>query len=162
MKLDLHQKFPARAFPDKARGGTLAEFAIILPLLVALIFGVIDFARALYTYHFISDAAREATRWASVRGSSCDGLEACPAQTSDVSAYVAGIAPPGIDKSSSKLSVNTEWVPPPNALKICATQPKSPGCDVQVTVTYRFNFILPFLPSAGYAMQSTAEMVISQ
>lgn len=140
----------------------MAEFAFVLPLLLAMIFGVIDFARALYTYHFVSDAAREATRWASVRGSNCNGLDACPAQASDVLAYVASITPPGIDNSLSKLSVDVSWVPPPNALNICATQPKNPGCDVQVTVVYRFKFIFPFLPLSTYAMRSTAEMVISQ
>jgi Flp pilus assembly protein TadG len=147
---------------EEAPGSTLTEFALVLPLLFAMLFGIIDFGRALYAYHFVSDAAREATRWASVRGLRCNGLDSCRAGSSDVSNYVVSIAPPGIDTSSSKLTVNANWVPPPNALNICIAEPKSPGCAVQVTVTYQFSFILPFLPSSTYPMSSTAEMVISQ
>jgi Flp pilus assembly protein TadG len=129
-----------------------------------MLFGIIDFGRALYAYHFVSDAAREATRWASVRGKDCKDYPAseCPAGQSAVSNYVVSIAPLGIDTSSSKLLVDAEWVAPPNALDICTTEPKKPGCAVQVTVTYQFNFILPFLPSSTFPMHSTAEMVISQ
>src|ERR1700730_12645797 len=145
---------------NKARGSTLTEFAFVLPLLFAMLFGIIDFARALYAYHFVPHAARESTRWASVRGSSCNGLDACMAKASDVTDYVVSIAPTGIN--TSKLSVDADWVSPPNALNICATQPNSPGCAVRVTVTYQFNFILPFLPSATFPMRSTAEIVISQ
>src|SRR6266849_2033255 len=154
---------PSRVNENRAQGSTLPEFAFVLPVLFAMLFGIIDFGRALYAYHFVSDAAREATRWASVRGSTCNpGLDSCPASPATVRDFVVSIAPPGIDTSPSKLLVNDIWVTPPNALVICAITPKSPGCDVQVTVTYNFSFILPFLPSGTHQMASTAEMVISQ
>jgi Flp pilus assembly protein TadG len=132
--------------------------------MLAGIFGVIDFGRALYTYHFVSDAAREASRWASVRGRSCKVYVpvACPANASDVEDYVANITPLGIDKSPERLLVNTEWVAPPGRGNNCSKYPKNPGCSVQVTVIYNFKFILPFMPSSTYAMKSTSEMVISQ
>ena len=148
----------------RQRGNTLVEFALILPFLLAGMFGVIEFARALYTYQFVSDAAREASRWASVRGRSCTayGTAACPASAADVQDYVTTITPPGIDKSPAKLLVNTEWVAPPGRGNNCGTYPKNSGCSVQVTVIYNFKFILPFMPSSTYAMKSTSEMVISQ
>jgi Flp pilus assembly protein TadG len=146
-----------------ARGNTLTEFAFILPLLVMVIFGLIDFGRALYTYHFVSDAAREASRWASVRGSQCDpGLLACPASQGDVQDYVAGIVPPGIDSSPQALSVTAAWVAPPGKVGTCNVFPNNPGCAVQVQVTYNFKFIVPFLPNSTYAMKSTSQMIISQ
>jgi len=147
----------------RQRGNTLTEFAMILPFLLAGIFGVIEFGRALYTYHFVSDAAREASRWASVRGRSCTAYgSACPANSADVGDYVASIAPQGIDKNPVKLLVNTAWVAPPGRGNSCAAFPNNPGCSVQVAVTYNFKFILPFLPSSTYTMKSTSEMVISQ
>jgi hypothetical protein len=149
----------------RQRGNTLTEFALILPFLLAGMFGVIEFGRALYTYHFVSDAAREASRWASVRGrSSCKvyGSVACPAGPADVQDYVTSITPPGVDKSPARLLVDTEWVAPPGRGNNCGRYPKNPGCSVQVTVTYNFKFILPFMPSSTYAMKSTSEMVISQ
>jgi Flp pilus assembly protein TadG len=145
------------------KGNTLTEFALILPFLFAGIFGVIEFGRALYTYHFVSDAAREASRWASVRGKSCTAYgSACPAKSTDVEDYVVSIAPPGIDTRPVKLLVNTAWVAPPGNGNSCAKFPNNLGCSVQVMVTYNFNFILPFLPTSTYAMKSTSEMVISQ
>ena len=93
------------------------EFAILIPVLFALAFGIIDFGRALYTSHFVSEAAREATRWASVRGNACSGLSGCGAGQFEVNAYVASIVPMGIDPS--KLNVTATWVAPPNNLAIC-------------------------------------------
>lgn len=149
----------------RIQGNALTEFALILPVVVACIFGVIEFGRALYTYHFVSNAAREATRWASVRGQSCDATvytSACPAGQSDIQDFVAGIAPPGIDKSPSTLVVAAEWVVPPGKSNSCNKFPKNPGCAVQVQVTYNFKFVLPFLPTSTYRMKSTSEMIISQ
>jgi Flp pilus assembly protein TadG len=146
-----------------SRGATLVEFALLIPLLFALVFGIIDFGRALYSYHFVSDAAREASRWASVRGSTCsDYSQACPAGSSDVSDYVVSIAPTGIDTSSSRLTVTTGWPPHANNPPICVTTNNHPGCPVHVQVTYQFKFVLPFLPPSGINMTSTSEMIVSQ
>jgi Flp pilus assembly protein TadG len=148
-----------------AGGNALVEFALVLPLVLTGIFGVIDFGRALYTYHFVSNAAREATRWASVRGATCNPAlytSACPAGRNDVQEFVASITPAGIDASPSKLVVDTDWLVPPGKTNPCTGSPKNPGCAVQVQVTYNFKFVLPFLPKATYPMKSTSEMIISQ
>ena len=146
-----------------ARGSTLTEFAFILPLLATIIFGLIDFGRALYAYHFVSDAAREASRWASVRGRQCaSGLSGRPASQEDVQEYVTSIVPPGINSSPQALSVTAAWVAPPGNAGTCQAFPKNPGCAVQVQVTYNFKFILPFLPKSTFPMKSTSEMIISR
>jgi Flp pilus assembly protein TadG len=142
------------------RGSTLTEFAFILPVLCMCLFGVIDFGRALYSYYFVSDAAREASRWASVRGDTCtDYTDACPAKPSDVSDYVASIVPAGIDKKA--LSVSTDSVRPGGVVNSC-TKSYDPGCAVKVTVNYNFKFIFPFLPASTLRMHSTSEMIISK
>ena len=45
-------------------GSSLVEFALIFLVIMTMILGIIDFCRAAYSYHFVSEAAREATRWA--------------------------------------------------------------------------------------------------
>src|SRR6202167_976790 len=76
---------PARA---RQRGTTLLESAVMISVLLLMMFGVVCFGTALYTYHFVSNTAREATRWASVRGATCGGLSGgCPAGDTDVNAY---------------------------------------------------------------------------
>lgn len=48
----------------KSRGSAMAEFAIVLPLLILLLFGMIEFGVALYNQAVISNASREGARWA--------------------------------------------------------------------------------------------------
>ena len=45
------------------RGVVAVEFAIILPVLLLLVFGIIDFGHALYMKHVMSDASREGARY---------------------------------------------------------------------------------------------------
>jgi Flp pilus assembly protein TadG len=153
---------PARA---RERGTTLLESAVMISVLLLMMFGVVGFGTALYTYHFVSNTAREATRWASVRGLTCPQNPpalsgGCPALDSDVNAYVQNLST-GIGLDPTKVTTTTTWVAPPNNLAVCTTQPKSPGCVVKVQVQYSFQFLFPLLPS-GFTMQSTSQMVISQ
>jgi hypothetical protein len=152
---------PARA---RQRGTTLLESAVMISVLLLMMFGVIGFGTALYTYHFVSNTAREATRWASVRGFACSQnppiLSQCPAQPSDVDDYVQSLST-GIGLDPTKVTTTTTWVAPPNNLAACAAHSNSPGCVVKVQVQYSFQFLFPLLPS-GFTMQSTSQMVISQ
>jgi Flp pilus assembly protein TadG len=153
---------PARA---RERGTTLLESAVTISVLLLMMFGVVGFGTALYTYHFVSNTAREATRWASVRGSTCPQdmpvlSGGCPAADTDVTAYVQNLST-GIGLDPTKVTTTTTWVAPPNNLAICASRPNSPGCVVKVQVQYSFQFLFPLLPS-GFTMQSTSQMVISQ
>jgi Flp pilus assembly protein TadG len=40
-------------------GGAVVEFAIILPLLIALLFGIVEFGLLLYNKQIITNASRE-------------------------------------------------------------------------------------------------------
>lgn len=46
----------------KAHGQTLAEFALILPLLLLILMGIFDFGRAILAYNTLSEAARNGAR----------------------------------------------------------------------------------------------------
>jgi Flp pilus assembly protein TadG len=140
------------------RGATLVEQALVLVLFLTVVFAIIDFGRALYTYHFVSNAAREATRWASVRGNACKAPD-CPANNAAVQTYVSNV--PGLGLDATKLTATTTWVTPPNGVPGCAGVP-NPGCVVKVEVDYSYNFFFPFLPTGPLLMKSTSQMVISQ
>jgi Flp pilus assembly protein TadG len=160
---DCHTELRRHLQPNRARqrGTTLLESAVMISVLLLMMFGVVGFGTALYTYHFVSNTAREATRWASVRGATCGGLSGgCPAGDTDVNAYVQNLST-GIGLDPTKVTTTTTWVAPPNNLAVCTTLPKSPGCVVKVQVQYSFQFLFPLLPS-GFTMQSTSQMVISQ
>jgi len=126
-------------------GSALLEFGLVIGIFFMFVFGVMDFGRALYTYHFVSNAACEATRYAIVRGSSSTQ----PVTSTDIENYVKSITPEGIDPAN--LVVSTIWSPN-----------DSPGSTVRVQVSENFRFMTPVL--AGYEMNlsDSSQMVISQ
>lgn len=81
-------------------GAALVETAISTIIVLGLLFAVFDFSLAFYTFHYVSDAAREGARYAIVRGnlacSNTPNIDVCKAgdttgaTEADISAYVAG------------------------------------------------------------------------
>jgi Flp pilus assembly protein TadG len=171
--------------PRASESGTsLVEFALVFLLLATILFGIMGFADALYTYHFLGHESKEATRWAAVNGSSCtdDGTCTAPATSGDISTYVQSHVPPGV--TAGNLATTATWPVETNGPAECAGNsstnpaipkiPNYPGCTVQVTVSYPFQFSFPLLnkliPAAenttapctkpGICMSSTSDMVI--
>ncbi len=156
-------------FLAEESGSSLIEFGVSITLLLLIIFGVMDCSRALYAYHFVSNAARDATRYAMVRGSSWNNASctsafsaSCTAGSTDVTNYVKAMTPMGF--SANQLLVNTTW--PGTTVKgtdCSATNVNNtPGCVVNVQVSYTFNFVLPFLPKNSLLLSSTSKVVIAQ
>ncbi|MEO8193401.1 MAG: TadE family protein [Gemmatimonadales bacterium] len=49
------------------RGNVMVEFAMVLPIFLLVVWGVVDFARAFYTSNSLATAVREGARFAAVR-----------------------------------------------------------------------------------------------
>ena len=49
------------------RGAAMVEFAIVLPIILLMVFGIVDFGRALYTVNNLTAAVREGARLASTQ-----------------------------------------------------------------------------------------------
>lgn len=140
------------------RGSGVAETALVMGVVLALLFGIIDFGRTMYTYAFMAQLARQGARWAIVRGSQCTLLDHCNATSDQIQTYVRGLSYGATD--ASKIAVTATWPGtdcPPNY-----TAANQPGCLVSVNVTYPFKFIAPFVSMATLNMSSTSQMVISQ
>jgi len=60
---------------SRERGQSLVEAAIVVPLLLLLLAGVVELGRAFYTYIVITNAAREGARYASLYPHYCLGIE---------------------------------------------------------------------------------------
>ena len=56
------------------RGATLIEFAVIFPLLLMLLFGVIEFGRLVTTMISVSTASREGARFGTATGEATPGI----------------------------------------------------------------------------------------
>jgi Flp pilus assembly protein TadG len=168
---------PQDAFLSKCRlslaceeGGTLVESALTLTLLMMIIFGIMDCSRALYVDHYVRYTAEEAVRYAMVRGSSWNNAScstpatfSCEATAANIQAQVASVMPAGID-SGSNLAVATNWsgLTATGAACSVVNGANSPGCMVQVKVSYNFNFVLPFLPRNLLVLSSSSSAPISQ
>ncbi len=159
---------PIRFCRDE-EGVTLVETAISCTVLFAMLFGICQMSLAMYVYHFTSDAARQATRYAIVRGStSCTNtpnLSNCDATTTQITSYVQGLGYPGI--TSSKISVSTAWYTAssttPTTWSACSTGIcNTPGNLVKIAVSYPMTFQIPFSSNLALNLSSTSQMVISQ
>ena len=53
---------PARTPRERTRGQALVEFAIIIPVFMLLLFGLLDFGRVIYAQQTITQDAREGAR----------------------------------------------------------------------------------------------------
>jgi Flp pilus assembly protein TadG len=126
-------------------GTALVEFGLVIVVFFMFVFGVMDFGRALYTYHFVSNAACEATRYAIVRGSNSTE----PVTAADIESYVKSLAPQGVDPSS--LTVSTTWTPT-----------NAPGSSVRVLVSDNFQSMTPFFRTYHMTLSDSSQMVISQ
>jgi hypothetical protein len=60
----------------RTRGQALVEFSLVLPVFLALLFGMVDLGRVIWANVSLANAAREAARYAIVHGGSTSNL--CP------------------------------------------------------------------------------------
>ena len=155
---------------SRKRGSSVIEFALASMVFLAFLFGIMDFARAVYTYEFVTYAARAGARWASVRGSACgatNGNTWCEpasgtaggATAADIQTYVQGLHLFGI--TSTQIAATVTW---PQTGSACNTSnaSNSPGCPVKVVVQYPYSSSIPFLRVTTIRLTADSEMVISE
>jgi Flp pilus assembly protein TadG len=108
---------------SKDRGAAAVEFALLLPLLLLLLFGIIDFGRALNAQITITQAAREGARLDALNQPNVVGrTQAAAVGLSGVTVTVVTSCPPGA----------------------------GPGVNADVKVSYPFTFITPIGAIASF------------
>lgn len=117
---------PCRLFRRKRLGAAAVEFAIVAPVFVLLVFGMIEYGRMVMVQQIITNASREGARKAVL-----DGATATDVQTT-ITNYMAG---GGITVASSNITVSPN--PPSSAAS---------GDPVTVTVALPFTQV-SWLPS---------------
>jgi hypothetical protein len=124
-----------RALRREERGTALVEFALIAPFLFLLLFGIIDFGRALDYYNQVTQLAGQGARAAAVN------------RMPDGTAITSGTA-----LQSQLVTQYTAQPELKNGEIVCITQiPSQVGDPVTVKVTYHFKF-LPLIGVAGAAL----------
>lgn len=108
---------PARLSRRDDSGAAAVEFALVLPLLLLLVFGIIDFGRAWHMQIALTQGAREGVRVLALNGTAAEAT----ARTENAALPVDGItvAPIG-----------------------CPATP-TPADDALITATRTYNYITP-------------------
>ena len=103
------------------RGATAVEVALLMPILLILVMGIVDFGRALHAQITLTQAAREGVRVAALKQPNP------AARTQNAATGLSGV---GV------------------AVTACPATP-TPGSDAQVNATYTFDFVTPIGGFAG-------------
>ena len=109
------------------RGASAAEFALLLPVLLTILFGIIEFGMIMYGREVVTNAAREGARAGIVQGP--------PKRTEGeiiaiATNYLTGT---GVNTADVTFSVAGEGLANPNTLT--------------VTATYLYRFLIPYIPA---------------
>ena len=114
------------------RGAAVVEFALILPILVLFVFGIVEFGRAYSARIELTGAVREGARAVALGG---DGV----AKTKD--------AAPGL--KPNQMTVTT--VP-------CTTISPPPDAKATVEATYPFEYTIPLFRTGTWTLKATGVM----
>ncbi len=128
-----------RALRDD-RGSELLEFAAASVLFFTIIFGTIEFGRAVWQYNMMSDLAQEGARWAAVHGAGSSS----PATTAQLQTYVQSRSP------GFTVTVTVLPAAGPGAL--------TAGSTVSVHVDSSFSPLTNLIPNTTLTLSSTAKM----
>ena len=112
---------PKRVQMKSEQGQTMTEFALVAPIFVVLLFGIIQFGIIFNHYVTLTDAARAASRKGAVSRQASDPKGECEA---------AGYAAGGNLKNPTKdfvVSCSSSW---------------APGSELTVTATYPYSISL--------------------
>jgi Flp pilus assembly protein TadG len=152
-----------RRLARSEHGAAALEFALSAGFMFSMLMGLMKVCLAVYTYHYVAEAAREGSRWAAVRGSACkiSAGTSCTATRDQIQTYIRGLGYPGITPAS--MTVTTSWATYP-AGKPCTPSAtcNNPSDLVTVNTSYAFPLNVPGMTSHTYTMTSTSTMIISQ
>lgn len=149
MKLDLEKQTLAQRLRRRTRsqrGAAAVEFAIVVPLLFLLIFGIIDFGFGFHAWDAAENAAREGARVAAVDPS-----------TSDILARVRNSSN-FLDQSKLNVTITCS-TNNGSSFGACAQGSAwAEGDIIRVTVVYAYDFItpLPHMVGLGSHLNETA------
>lgn len=119
------------------KGSAIVEMALVLPILIVLVFGIIDFGRVFHAYLTIDHAGREAARMASVR-------------------EFGQVTTTAVNKSGGMITASHVSVSYDDASQ-------KRGSNVTVTINYPITFLTPVIQpffKDGFTLTDTTTMRI--
>jgi Flp pilus assembly protein TadG len=123
----------------KSRGQSLAEFALVFPVMALLLFGLLDLGRAVYMYNTLANAARTGARVAAVNQNAGNG--GCDPLDRTRWSIVQCVMDAGVSIPVQKTDIDIKYLG-----TSCVSRELDPPCIAEVTV---FQTYTPFTPIIG-------------
>lgn len=120
-------------------GAVAVEFALLVPVIMVLIFGMVDFGFAVNRYASLSNAAREGVRMASLGGTATEVRNAVQASLADIGA--------------SGAVVDVSCLTPTGG-----TCPTFAAAEMGGTAIVRIDFTGPWLTPVGSSFSPTMQL----
>ena len=134
-----------RPFGSRA-GQAMLETGLCFLFFMTVFIAIMEFGMGIFTYNFVSYAAREGSRYASTRGSQC--VSPCTTATADTIQTMIRQQVVALD--SSQVAVSTTW----NSSNI-------PGNTVTVNVSYPIKPLIGFV-LGNITVGASSTMTIAQ
>ena len=115
----------------------MVEFALVLPIFLALLLMAVDFGRLFFTYIQVSNAAREAAAYGAAQPTDTTGMQARAVQEKNAQSQGEGPLDPIITSCANSAGTPIS----------CASAPGGAGAGNTLTVTVRqpFSFLTPLI-----------------
>jgi Flp pilus assembly protein TadG len=123
----------------KSRGQSLAEFALVFPVMALLLFALLDLGRAVYMYNTLANAARTGARVAAVNQNAGNGV--CDPLDRTRWSIVQCVMDAGVSIPVQKTDIDIKYLG-----TSCVSRVLDPPCIAEVTV---FQTYTPFTPIIG-------------
>jgi Flp pilus assembly protein TadG len=138
------RSLPARALAAARieRGVAAVEFAVLVPVLLLIVFGILDFGRAMNYKNELTQVSNQVARYAAVNRSPIDGKPPFPS-CSALKTYFSGKSPLHVDTPEIADMIKNGTVTITPGAKV--------GAPVTVKFTTDFSF-LPFISSSTFGI----------
>ena len=153
---------PASKASSKAYGQAMTEFAMIIPVLLVLLYGIIEGGRLLFIYTSVAAAGREAARYAAGIGQTgstalyndCAGIRAAATRIG----FFAGV-------TASEVHIYHDSGPGTTQTEYCTSSTDllasvSEGDRIDVKIATPYNPIVPILPIGPMTLKSESAHTI--
>jgi hypothetical protein len=157
------QSFKHFTWREKAQ--SMVEFALVFPVLLLLLYGIMEFGRMLFIYTSVTTSSREAARYGSAVGNSggvpryldCAGILGAAKRA----AILTPVAAENISISYDH-GPNVAWYPPGTECATAQGQTFLLGDRVVVRVTAHYTPLMPLVDFASFDISSTTGRTIIQ
>jgi Flp pilus assembly protein TadG len=144
----MNKRFPLLSGRPSGQG--IAEFAQVATVFLLLLFAIVEMGIVVYRYNTVSEAAREAARYAIVHSPSAANSP-CPST--------------GCGGCSAVTTVATNYAPFLSASNVTVCFSADPNLPLQydavITITYNYTQQIPFMSNVPLTLTSTSQMLVS-